>query len=172
MSKHLRSATSRLGKARVTTSQRATLSRLLRQAADSAESQLRRHLRIRIARSLNEKGLRPENVPERVARSKLIEELLDRIVERGHLNMGDVRDAISRSQLKLSDLRARELWEGDAILRADRRLSRLLDGVYRGGEFYLRGLQWLSSLGCLNQSKRMTRLCSSASNRCRMIWTS
>lgn len=147
MSKQLRSASSRLAKARLTSSQRATLSKLLREAADSAEAQLRRHLRIRIARSLNAKGLQPENIPEKVARSKLIEELLDVIVSRGHLNMGDVRDAISRSQLKLSDLRARELWEGDAILRADRRLSRLLDGVYRSGEFYLRGLQWLSSLG-------------------------
>ncbi len=147
MSKQLRSATGRLAKARITASQRSTVSTLLREAAESAEHQLRRRLRPRIARSLNEKGLRPENSPERVARAKLIEELLDCIVRRGHLNMGDVRDAISRSQLKLSDLTLKELWMGDAILRADRRLNRLLDGVYRRGEFYLRGLQRLSSLG-------------------------
>lgn len=147
MSKHLRSAASRLAKARITSAQRSTMSNLLREAAASAEQQLRRRLRPRIARSLNEDGLRPENIPEEVARAKLIEELLDCIVRRGHLNMGDVRDAISRSQLKLSDLTLRELWVGDAILRADRRLNRLLDGVYRRGEFYLRGLQRLSSLG-------------------------
>ena len=147
MSKQLRNAAGRLAKARITSSQRSTVSKLLREAAASAEHQLRCRLRPRIARSLNEKGLRPENLPERVARDKLIEELLDCIVRRGHLNMGDVRDAISRSQLKLSDLSARELWVGDAILRADRRLNRLLDGVYHRGEFYLRGLQRLSSLG-------------------------
>ncbi|MFT4640176.1 MAG: hypothetical protein ACI8T1_003501 [Verrucomicrobiales bacterium] len=147
MSKHLRNASSRLAKARVTASQRGSLSNLLREATTSAEQQLRGRLRIRIARSLNEKGLSPENIPERVARQKLIEELLDCVVRRGHLSMGDVRDAISRSQLKLSDLTGRELLGGDAILRADRRLNRLLDGVYRRGEFYLRGLQYLSSLG-------------------------
>ena len=147
MSKHLRSALPRVAKARITSAQRAALSRLLWEASTSAEHQLRRHLRPRISRSLNEKGLSPANVPEEVARDKLIEELLDCIVRRGHLSMGDVRDAISRSQLKLSDLTAGELWAGDAILRADRRLDRLLDGVYRRGEFYLRSLQRLSSLG-------------------------
>ncbi|MEN9019667.1 MAG: hypothetical protein ABF370_04070 [Verrucomicrobiales bacterium] len=147
MSKHLRNATSRLAKARITSARHASLTELLHKATASAEVQLRRRLRIRIARSLNEKGLKPANIPERVARDKLIEELLDCIVRRGHLSMGDVRDGISRSQLKLSDLTGRELAVGDAILRADRRLDRLLDGVYRRGEFYLRGLQRLSSLG-------------------------
>ena len=146
MSKHLRSASSRLAKANLTSTQRERLSKLLRAATTSAETQLRDHLRPRIARSLNEKGLRPENVPEQVARKKLVEELLDCIVRRGYLTLGDMRDGISRSQLKLSDLNARELWSGDPILRADRRLDRLLDGVYHRGEFYLRGLQWLSSL--------------------------
>ena len=147
MSKHLRNATSRLAKARITSARHVSLTKLLHSATASAEVQLRRRLRIRIARSLNEKGLKPANIPERVARDKLIEELLDCIVRRGHLSMGDVRDGISRSQLKLSDLTGRELAVGDAILRADRRLDRLLDGVYRRGEFYLRGLQRLSSLG-------------------------
>ncbi len=146
MAKHLRAAASRVTKARLTSRQRATLSNLLRDAAASAESQLRERLRPRIARSLNEQGLRPENLPERVAHAKMVEELLDGIVRKGHLTIGDVRDAVSRSQLKLSDLTVGELWWGDAILRADRRLTRLLHGVYRRGDFYLRGLQRLSSL--------------------------
>ena len=49
-------------------------------------------------------GLAPQNLPERVARKKLIEELLDQMGERGFLTMGDLRDAISRNNLKLPDL--------------------------------------------------------------------
>ena len=200
MSKHLRNATARVAKARISTARREQLHQLLRSAADSAEFQLRRRLRRRIARALSdygipvelprsaksapaeeapqkeglagrwqrikqviaqlqfrgrknirrklhENGLRPANVPEKVARDKLVEELLDYVVRRGYFTMGDVRDAISRSQLKLGDLAAPELWFGDAILRTNRRLKRLLEGVYRPGEFYLRIMQVLSSVG-------------------------
>jgi len=47
--------------------------------------------------------LRPENFPERVALEKLVEELLDRIIGTA-FTMGDLRDAVSRNQLKLPDL--------------------------------------------------------------------
>jgi len=40
----------------------------------------------------------------------------------------------------------RELLSGDALLQADSRLALTLDGVYRGGEIYLRGLQKVSSI--------------------------
>ena len=45
-----------------------------------------------------------------------------------------------------SDLSARQLTQGDQLLRADQLLSRSLDGVYRRGEVYLRFLQKLSSV--------------------------
>ncbi len=180
MAKHLRGASARLAKARLSAAQRAELSVLLRDAAASAETQLRNRLRTRIKRSLSDYGmrhqtvnedgnktwgdkvrqtlheneLRPANLPEEVARDKLVEELLDCVVKRGYFTMGDVRDGISRSQLKLSDLSGPELIFGDAILRANRRLKRLLDGVYRPGEFYLRGLQIISSLGFGRPSSR------------------
>ena len=87
-------------------------------------------------------------MPERVARKKLVEELLDQIGERGFLAMGDLRDAISRNNLKLPDLSdLRDFLRGDQLLRADRRLATVLDGVYRRGEFYLRWMQRMSSLG-------------------------
>ena len=54
--------------------------------------------------ALDEVDLRPEHVPEGIARDKLIEELLDRVVERGFLQIGDLRDAIARNRLKLPDL--------------------------------------------------------------------
>ncbi len=93
-------------------------------------------------------GLAPRNPPEQAAQIKIVEELLDRVVERGFLSMGDLRDALSRNALKLPDISGpTTLAFGDPLLRADRRLAELLDGVYRPAEFYLRWLQQLSSLG-------------------------
>ena len=39
-------------------------------------------------------GLKPANPPERTAFRKMVEELLDRILEYGFLNFSDLRDAI------------------------------------------------------------------------------
>jgi hypothetical protein len=92
-------------------------------------------------------GLVPQNIPEKVARRKVIEGLLDRLVERGFITMGDVRDALSQSSLKLPDVSGPlELAWGDRLLRADRQLAKVLDGVYRQGAVYLRSSQRLSSL--------------------------
>ncbi len=88
----------------------------------------------------------PQNLPERVSFRKMVEELLDEVVERGFFAMGDIRDAIARSNLKLDDVAdPLELVAGDRLLRADRRLADVLDGVYQQGAIYLRGLQRLSS---------------------------
>jgi hypothetical protein len=147
MAKHLRSAAGRLSTARLTGDQRERLSALLHAAARSAEHQLRLRLSPLIERALLEVGLEPSNVPERVAFGKLVEESLDCIVRRGYLTMGHLRDAISRNNLKLDNLSGfREFWQGDQLLRADRRLAQLLDGVYHRGEIYLRALQGLSSV--------------------------
>jgi hypothetical protein len=82
-----------------------------------------------------------------VARKKLVEEILDRIVDRGFLTMGDLRDALSRNNLKLPDLTSvKQFLLGDQLLQADKQLASSLDGVYHGGEVYLRWPQRLSSL--------------------------
>ena len=147
MSKHLRSATRRLAAVRLSDGQREQLSKLLDDAGTRAEQRLRQRLRPRITAALDDVALVPVNRPEKVARQKLIEELLDRVVERGFLTMGDLRDALSRNNLKLPDsANPRAFLQGDQLLQADRRLARTLDGVYRRGEFYLRWMQQLSSL--------------------------
>lgn len=146
ISKHLRSAARRLATVRLADGHRRRLSKLLRAAANWAEERLRDRFRPLIAQTLEEVGLRPRNVPERVARRKLVEEMLDRIVERGFLTMGDLRDALSRNGLKLPDGSGpADLLGDDQLLRADRRLAWLLDGVYERGEVYLRWMQRLSS---------------------------
>ena len=148
MLKHLRSAARRLAVVRLSDEQRRQLTRLIHEALQRVETRLREQLRPQIATVLDEVGLVPQNLPERVARKKLIEELLDQIGQRGFLTMGDLRDAISRNNLKLPDLsEPLDFLRGDQLLRADRKLAIALDGVYRHGEFYLRWMQRLSSLG-------------------------
>jgi hypothetical protein len=148
MLKHLRSAARRLTVVRISDEQRRQLALLVHGAIERVESRLRQDLRPKIDAVLDEVQLTPQNPPERVARKKLVEELLDQVGDRGFLSMGDVRDAISRNNLKLPDISWRfEVLHGDQLLRADRKLALALDGVYRRGEIYLRWMQRLSSFG-------------------------
>ena len=147
VSKHLRSAARRLPTVRLSDGQRRALGGVIHAAVERAEHELRGRFRPLVAGVLDEVKLLPQNLPEEVARDKLVEELLDRIVEHGHLGRGDLRDALSRNHLKLPDLSDPvDLLRGDQLLRADRRLGVVLDGVYRPAEFYLRWMQQLSSL--------------------------
>jgi hypothetical protein len=147
MSKHLALAIRRLATVRITDAQRRQLSTLLHAAAVRAEDQLRRRLGPLIQRALDDVGLQPANLPERVAQKKLAAELLDRVADRGFVALGDLRDAISRNNLKLPDMAGpRDFFHGDRLLAADRHLAEAIDGVYRRGEFYLRWMQRLSAL--------------------------
>lgn len=145
---HLHRAKSRLPKLRLATHDRTALNRLISDAIHQAEQQLRDRFRPIIAGAIAIVGLRPRHVVETVALEKLVEELTDLLVDRGFLSLGDLRDAISRNNLKLHDLSGpREFIRGDLLLLADRELAMALDGIYRRGEVYLRWLQSLSSLG-------------------------
>jgi hypothetical protein len=144
---HLRKAAIRLRRLPGPEPERGRLERLVDHAIHLKEAQIRARFRGRIGDALDQAGLRPANLPERVARRKLVEELLDLVVERGYLRIGDLRDALSRSQLKLHDLSGiGEFLRGDPLLQADAELARSLDGVYHRGEIYLRALQRGSSL--------------------------
>ncbi|MGH7140477.1 MAG: hypothetical protein ACREHD_32480, partial [Pirellulales bacterium] len=147
MSKHLRLATRRAMKARIDDRERRRLVQLLHAATRHAEKKLRERFRPVIGSALEQVGLRAANLPERVASKKLVEELLDQVIERDFLTMSDLRDAISRNNLKLPDLESgRQFLSGDQLLAADRALGASLDGVYHPGEVYLRLPQRLSSL--------------------------
>ena len=147
MCKHLRSAARRLAAVRLPASYREQLARLIGDGTTAVEQRVRQRFAPLIVAVLEEVGLRPQNVPERVAFNKIVEQLLDQIAERGFLTIGHLRDAISQNNLKMPDLAGlRDLLRGDQILRANNRLSVVLDGVYRRGEFYLRWMQRLSSI--------------------------
>jgi hypothetical protein len=144
--KHLRNALGRLPSCRIEDEARRRLAELLTAAIGREEDGLREQFRPVIHRAIEEVGLAPHNYPEQCARGKLIEELLDHVCERGFLTMGDLRDALSRNQLKLADLSGpSELVAGDCLIRLNRRLAVDLDGIYHHGEVYLRWLQRLSS---------------------------
>jgi hypothetical protein len=145
--RHLRAAARRVAGTRLSVPVKLHLADLIAEALQHQESQLRERFRPLIARTLDRTNWIPANLPERVALNKLVEELLDLIVEHGYLAIGDLRDAVSRNQLKLEDLQGpKEFFSGDRLLKTDRKLSYALDGVYRRGEFYLRLLQRFSSL--------------------------
>ncbi len=144
---HLRGAARHLAAARLPDDARSKLSRLLKRAIHRAETRLRDRFRPKITAALVATGFTARNLPEQITVEKLIEELLDRVVARGFLAMGDLRDALSRNNRKLPDLAGPlEFFGGDRLLKADAELAEGLDGVYRRGEIYLRGLQRLSSL--------------------------
>jgi hypothetical protein len=147
MVQHLRAASKNLAASRLPEGERGRFTRLLTGALHHAEDQLRDRFRPEIGRALEQNGFEARNLPERVALQKLNEELLDRVVHRGFLSMGDLRDAISRNNRKLPDLAGPvEFFAGDRLLRVDRRLATVMDGIYRGGEVYLRFLQRMSAL--------------------------
>ncbi len=147
MSKHLRRAALRAPNVEIDAEGRIELSRLLHDAADSAEHILRVRLAPTIDRALIEAGFVPSSVVERVALKKMVHELSDGVVERGFVTLGGLRDVISRNQFKMPDLNdAMEFFTGDPLLRADKLMSVSLDGVYQRGPFYLRWLQKLNSL--------------------------
>ncbi len=144
---HLRGASKHLEAARLPDVDRGRFTGLLSEAVHRAEARLRDRFRPEIGKALEQTGFEARDLPERVALQKINEELLDRVVHRGFLAMGDLRDALSRNNRKLPDLAGPvEFFRGDRLLLADHRLSIALDGIYRRGEIYLRGLQRMSSL--------------------------
>jgi len=133
--------------ARLPTADRKALADALTWAARRSEAQARQALRPRLEKVFEKAGLHPGCAPERLAGHKLVEELLDQILARGYLTFPQLRDAISRNQLKLEDLSGgKELVRGDPLLVADAQLAVDLDGIYQRGDIYLRALQKASSL--------------------------
>lgn len=106
--------------------------------AERASSRARGALRRKLSATLERAGLSASSGLEQVARGRLIEELIDRILERGFISLPQLRDAVSRNDLKLPDVTE---VPRDPLLAADALLSRTLMGVYRRGDIYLRALQ-------------------------------
>ncbi len=147
MAKKLHQANEKVAACELSTpEERDRLAEVLHQITRRGDLNVREKLRPQVEATLDAVGLQPHSLPERVAQKKLVDELLDRAVAVGRLTLGDLRDAISKNDLKMPDLTLAALKSGDQILQADRILEGSLDGVYRSGEIYLRFLQKLSSV--------------------------
>ncbi len=145
--RHLRRASRRVAGTRVDGASRQTLATLLDRAVARVETHTRTRLRRIIGRVFASSGLQVDGGPERIARDKVVEELIDTIVDRGYISMSDLRDALSKNDLKLPDVtELTDLVRGDRLLQTDRAFSDVLDGVYRRGTVYQRWPQVLSSL--------------------------
>lgn len=146
-SQHLRQAQGRLAHSQLDAADREALAKFLAEANEAAEHHVRERFRPLICRSLERAELVPRNLPEQVSFDRMSDELLDRVVDRSYLTMGEVRDAVARSDLRQPDLASPvELARGDRVLRANRRLRVSLEGVYHPGEIYLRTIQRISLL--------------------------
>ena len=119
----------------------ALLKVLQRQVTDRLEAELTP----RIEQAMHEADFVPRNHRERVAAHKMRLELLDVIKQRRHLKFTDVRDIVARNILRLPDPTWGEFLRGDRLRRFDRTAARALPGVYRPGEFYIKGLQQLGA---------------------------
>jgi hypothetical protein len=143
---HVLAALAKVPKTRLPEGPRGAVVQFLVAIAERAEGNVRTALGPRLEAALERVELRPENVTERASKRKLVDELLDQILKNRFITLSNVRDALSRNNLKMANVTPRELWSGDALLRMDKILERDLDGVYHSGEIYLRGLQKLSSV--------------------------
>lgn len=154
MAKHLNVVERQLSLVRIPRSSRLLLTRRVHESLEEMGERIRTLFRPILSESLRACGIVPQNLCEQAAWDKIVEESLDRIVERGFLSFGDLRDAISRSQMKLPDLRGSELWSGDPLLKTDIALRSAMEGVYRPGDFWLRWMQKLVSVAFGNRAGR------------------
>ena len=115
------------------------LQALLEPEIRTAELALRAAVEPIIHRVFEESGLRADDIVERIALPKIVDELLDLTVAQGFFRFGDLRDALARNQLKVPDLAGPgEFFFGDALLKANGGLGEELDGIYYPAEVYLR----------------------------------
>jgi hypothetical protein len=120
--------------------------KLLATAVDTTATAAREPLRHKVEAAIAAAGLTPRYLVEEAALAKLVDELLDVIMERGFVSFGSVRDAVSGNQLKLPDLQGPAEWlAGDELLQLDDRLAATLDGVYRSAPLYLSLMQRVSA---------------------------
>ena len=142
----LRGAMPSLTSARLSDEDRAELETLLKRSLERGEEAVRDRFRPILDGAFRDVGLAPHGALDSIAFWKMIEELLDRLLDDGFFTFSDLRDTISRNQLKLPDLSdPQDFLRGDALVRLDRRLTSTLDGVYRPADFYLRWLERFTS---------------------------
>ncbi len=118
----------------------------LHAALEHLEDELREEFRPELMEAMSAAGFHAITHPERVALAKICEELIDFVVHRGLFTFSDVRDVISRNDLRLNDQTVRDFVAGDQLLHLNKELASRFGEIYRAGEVYLRMLQRSTSV--------------------------
>ncbi|MFM7151273.1 MAG: hypothetical protein ACKO23_15670, partial [Gemmataceae bacterium] len=146
ITQHLSNAVEKMNSVRLAETDLRELTSLLQQLQTKATNQLSARFRPVLETAFFDMGLSPQGPLQKASYEKMIMEVLDRINSYGYLTFAELRDTISRNQLKLPDLKDPEDFiQGDPLIRLDRRLTSLLDGVYRSSDFYVRWLERFTS---------------------------
>lgn len=149
VARHLARALKRLPTTRLTENERRRGLRLLEPLARRYEDEVRKDVGTLIEDALSRARLIPRDIPEEVAREKLVAELCDRLLDKGFIAFPDLRDQVARNRLKLDDLVVRDLVR-DPLLRLDAALKDRLGAAYRPAELYRRFFHRVSSLAFAN----------------------
>ena len=105
VAKHLRGAARQLHASRLSEAARSQLYAADRVRPGATQQRLRDRVRPLITETLIGRRLAAAVTSRNAWRfRKIVEELLDRIVQRGFLSLGQIRDTLSQNNLKLSDL--------------------------------------------------------------------
>lgn len=119
----------------------------IEKSVHNLENQVREAFAPRFFEAMDEADFAPTHLVEKAARSAIVEDMVDRLLQARQLSFGDLRDILARNEMKLPDLNGILGWlKGDPLRRLDKALARRIPGAYRPGEFYTTGLQALSSL--------------------------
>lgn len=111
------------------------------------EKQLQEEIKSNLVLIFEQVQLAPKKYSEKVAFFQVQEEIAQHIVARHQLNFMDLRDILSRNDLKFSDWQTfRDLRLQDVFSQLDAKLYEHFKDVYTRGEIYLKGLHLLSGL--------------------------
>ncbi len=133
----LRLAQQHLTFTRIDNPARQSVEGLLRTARMVNETEVRSQIGPVLYEALHDAGFAPPSQLGQLALGQIVETLIDRILEQGFLTFQNLRDTLAVSPVKMPDLATFAQWvRGDELLRLDRRLSTLLEGVYQPSELY------------------------------------
>ncbi|MCB9637474.1 MAG: hypothetical protein H6727_01040 [Myxococcales bacterium] len=118
----------------------------VREANQQIEQLVRDTFGPRLLEAMNEVGLVPTDLREEVAQARIRDDIMDLVVRRGQFSFSDLRDVISRNELRLPVSTWRDFLHGDILLKLNEALQPRFHDVYRAGEIYLRVNQRFSAL--------------------------
>ena len=106
---------------------------------------LQERLRARLLEVLETAGLVPADPAGRLAGRRLADSLARLIRRQRQLRFADLRDLLNQDTLSLPDAQWGDWRYGDRLGSFDQAAALALPGIYRPGEFYVKGLQRLSA---------------------------